>query len=300
MSREFAAIAAIIAAVTSSPAVAQDEVQRLEPESAWYADYAEHSCGLRRLFGGEGKRVYLELRQYTPRGGIIGTIASGDFRRRSNLRNLQITFQPDTAPLERVQPIQVSADDIGEGILFNAWFADQQQRARFLETQANDHQAVMDQDILQSRETAIDSVRVDGLYIRDIELRTGSLGPPMQVMRDCLDNLQSYWGFDPAVQNSLSRPVRSFEMHEWSRALMRQYPRNLLNSGQQAYVRARVNVSADGTPTDCLAQTDFNNEAFNKLACDLLLEHGRFEPALDAAGEPVDSYWATAVRYQIQ
>lgn len=65
--------------------------------------------------------------------------------------------------------------------------------------------------------------------------------------------------------------------------------------GQQGRVNVRLLVAATGRPTDCKVVRSYNEPAFDKLACEKLLRYGRFEPALDASGTAVPSYYATTV-----
>lgn len=74
----------------------------------------------------------------------------------------------------------------------------------------------------------------------------------------------------------------------------------MLRDGQQAMLRVRLGVSAQGAPTECHMQLRMAEEDFEGTACEDLLEHARFEPALDAGGKPIASYWITAITYIVR
>ena len=83
------------------------------------------------------------------------------------------------------------------------------------------------------------------------------------------------------------------------REIIDNYSNRMLWLGRQAHVRVRLDVDATGMPIGCHIQNAFNNEHFEEEACETLLKKARFEPALDAAGEPIASYWGKVIIYTI-
>ena len=294
-------IAALAVGLTSTAAAAQDgDTVRLAPAAPWAVDYAEQSCGMRRVFGAEGNQVYLELRQFSPGGEFVTTLASKDMRRRSRLNRLAVTYLPDTGPDRDFTPMLVKLENFGEGAIINTVLLDADQRARLKALGLGaDPTEVIEFQAVQTREAAVEGVEVEGFFTDPVVLETGSLKPVMDVMRDCMDGLVTYWGFDPEQQRALTVAVKPDGIDDWARELQRRYPAPQLRDGAQAYVRVRMNVGADGNATACAVQSDFNDEAFNTLACELLMRHARFEPARDAAGNAVASFWTTGIVYKI-
>ena len=301
MKSVLAGLAALAVALTPNVATAQDDhALRLAPSMPWSVDYGEQSCGARRTFGTDDHKIYLELRQYAPGGEFVTTLASDDFRRRSRANRMAVTYLPDTEPARDLDPILIDTEGFGEGLMFNTTLLNADQRARLVALgEGADPSQVVNAEIMDAREAAVEGIALDGLFTEDVVLDTGSLKPVMSVMRDCLDGLVTYWGFDPEQQRNLSEPVKPRGIEEWARELQRRYPGTQLRKGAQAYVRVRMNVDAAGGPTACAVQSDFNDTTFNTLACNLLMEHARFEPARDAQGNAVASFWTTAIRYKI-
>lgn len=279
---------------------AQQEPVRLAPSMNWNLDYAEDSCALRRLFGPEGQQVFLTLRQYGPSAEPTMTVSSADFRRRGSLRDLAITFAPDDAPDTDHMPMAIEVEGFGEGVLVSTSLYRASQR-EFSSALLNSQQialAVAD-EVRDAREAEIDGIAISGLFRQPVFLETGSLHRAMTAMRSCIDELLNHWGVDAEAHRSLLRPVQPVDQERWARELIERYPSNLLRRGEQAYVRIRLNVSVEGRATSCAVQSRLNDAEFDELACELLIQHSRFNPALDGNGDPIPSFWQTAVIYAI-
>lgn len=146
--------------------------------------------------------------------------------------------------------------------------------------------------------------RVEGLIVRDafnrnLYLHTGELGAPMQAMQKCLDELYSHWGIDVEAHRTLSRPVRPLNFDDFSQRIRQDYPKAMISKRLEGYLRVRLSVSADGRPTACHLQSPLNDETFNRTACDTLMEHAQFSPALDAVGRPIASFFQTSIVYRL-
>lgn len=134
------------------------------------------------------------------------------------------------------------------------------------------------------------------LPTRMITLNLGSMGPPMAALRKCTEGLVKEWGLDPAQQEALpTRPMPKSSPGRWLHSS--DYPRESLATGQQAIVRFRLMVNAAGTVTNCSVQSAIAKGNFAALTCDLLKRRARFDPARDATGTTVGSYYVGKVRW---
>jgi len=69
--------------------------------------------------------------------------------------------------------------------------------------------------------------------------------------------------------------------------------------GARRLVRIRLDVDAAGAISDCyVARTD--QPEFAAPVCKAILKRGRFDPALDAHGQPVRSYRVIGFRFEIE
>lgn len=59
--------------------------------------------------------------------------------------------------------------------------------------------------------------------------------------------------------------------------------------------QVRVMVSAAGEPTACHIHFPTLEEEVNDRICEQIMENAEFQPALDAQGEAIASYWLVPV-----
>jgi len=73
----------------------------------------------------------------------------------------------------------------------------------------------------------------------------------------------------------------------------------MVRIGRQASLRVRLDVAPDGMPSGCHMQVDYNEDDFERVACQQLMRYARFAPALDKDGQPIASFYQTAIHYQL-
>ena len=118
----------------------------------------------------------------------------------------------------------------------------------------------------------------------------------MAALRKCTEELVKEWGLNPAQQEALpARPMPKSSPGDWLHSS--DYPRESLAMGQQAIVRYRLMVDAAGAVTNCAVQSAIAKGNFAELTCELLKRRARFDPARDATGTAVGSYYVGKVRW---
>lgn len=65
------------------------------------------------------------------------------------------------------------------------------------------------------------------------------------------------------------------------------YPAQALRAGAEGRVSVSLSVSSTGKVTDCRIVSGTGNAALDAATCRLAIRNGRFEPARDAAGNPM-------------
>lgn len=278
---------------------AQAETITLEPHSNWTLDYGDDSCALRRDFGGAESPVFLEMRQYSPDSSMQMLVASAHHTRRRNSsdyrrqRTRQIRFLPDEEGRSADGFYINFPDDIG-GITFTATL----RTAEYLPS-AEVPRPEWPDAARDEREAQVYAIEIANVFRDDLILQTGRLHAPMEAMRTCLDELLTHWGVDVEAHRTLTRKAVPLNMVEWAREVQEVYPRSMLNGREQASLRIRLDVSPEGRATGCHMQTRLGEEEFEHTACRILMANARYEPALDAQGQPIASYHVLQVVYQI-
>ncbi|WP_158611078.1 energy transducer TonB [Aurantiacibacter spongiae] len=307
--------AALATAAMPTGAAAQyaADWDRLAPSSHWNLDYAEDSCALRRSFGEGDDRTFLELRQFEPEGALqVIVMTKGTQMRsadellvashvRSRIARPSVSFLPETEPAEWGQPLGIHSEEWGEGVLFTSLDlrnSEQRELARAFLAEHGTGLVVSDEQ-RDVREAEIDGLAVENVYRRNFVLDTGAMQAPMSAMRQCMDELIEHWGIDAEANRHLTRRVQPRDFQSWVTRVQQQYPTAMERQNEQAVVRVRLTVSPEGRATDCAVQTDISNPLFDEAACEVLLRHSRFDPALDADGDPIASYWVKTIVYRI-
>lgn len=73
------------------------------------------------------------------------------------------------------------------------------------------------------------------------------------------------------------------------------YPVSALKLRMEGRVVTRSTVSVDGTLRDCAIIESSGHDLLDEVTCKLLLKRARFSPALDRAGQPIESSYVYRV-----
>ena len=280
---------AFAALITSQAAASAPKVPvPFKPVDRWNIDYSDDSCALRRGFS-DGKRlVSLEMRQFAPGITFYLTIASGDIAMDSGIP--KAGFAPGIAMRAINPPLYLRYSPKVTGMQWSDRLLTDE------ELQVAAKGAYWDPVIRDRREAQVTGLNLGG-RLPLMFLQTGAMLRPMQAMRACLDELMTHWGIDAKVQHTLSRAVTPFEFEKWVPKIQATYPSAMLNEGKSGSVRVRLIVDEAGKPTTCHMQMKSQDPAFEKTACEKMLKHARFLPALDANGKAVTSYYTNTINY---
>jgi hypothetical protein len=287
--RSLFTLAAVLLAQWSLPAAAQSSAPlQMAPLSPWTVDYAEDSCVLRRSFAVGADQTVLELRSFGMRNVFEITVAGRTISGSS--RSVRTRFEPDDAYYSPTDAVFLSA-----GELPAVRFTDSFREAAFkggptLETDWPDAER-------DAREHSITALTVAGIASRDLTFQIGAMGQPMAALRSCVDDLLTQVGVDPAVQRSLSRRARPIDQMAWARRLQRNLPPAVLRAGRSGRAFLRLLLGPDGKPTTCAPLRTSGAAGFPEYACDTTLKYARYEPALDANGQPVGTVVFSTVLY---
>lgn len=282
--RQFVSGAALALAILSSPAAAAP-ARQFEPASQWQVDNEPQICRLSRSYQSGADKVEIRLEQFRPGMAVQATLI-GDaflkvpddvlFKFKVRLGRLGQPF--DAAPMNLTMP---------DG-----------RRALLL------RQIYLSDGVPANKEAwpaAADLARVDELgftapRMGEVTLQTKSLARAMEEMRRCHDRMLTDWGYDPAVQSSLSRqPVPLGSPGLWIRP--KDYPQEQLRRRADSLINLRLDIDASGAVKACHVPRAFTPQDFSQVTCGRIIQKARFAPALDSAGQPVASYYVSSVTW---
>lgn len=278
-----------LAAMPVSPASAKPV--EIAPSTPWNADYGEGRCRLTRLFGEGESRHLLFIDQYGPSEAFGLTVAGPAYRRFGNRQRTALRFYDSQRP-HRTEPYTGEVDGFGTGVIYSNVSLEH----------GTDHEE--DEEASASLPQLdirfADQARFVGLLQRasEVRLMTGPLGKAFAELNKCTQGLVNSWGVDAAAHLAATRAPRWTNQDAVVRRIQANYPRSALGAGQQGIVRMRVIIDQAGAVEQCTLLNVTQADKLQSPACEAMRE-ARFEPALDASGQPMRSFMTTSIAYQI-
>lgn len=310
--RFIASTAAATLALCPSAALAAKDPLTLKPISAWQVDYAEDRCRLIRKFGDEENTVFAVFDRYGPgesfRLTLAGEPVRGPRAARSNLSTRIASPEPLLALSVRFGP----HEDVQKLVTYNGSFGEHSalivaESARLGPVSGTGKQPPKEVESAKlaqlamparAREKAVRYLEIGRPLSRAVVLETGSMAGPFAALDTCVEDLIGTWGVDIEKHKTLLRPaLPSNDPGTWIAS--EDYPDAMISAGQAALVEFRLNIGADGLPTACYIQSTTRPKEFDDTVCRAVMSRARFDPALDAEGKPIASYYRNSVRFQI-
>lgn len=280
---------AMLAPLTAEPGSAEPIV--LKPASAWNLDIGENRCRLNRLFGEEGNQHLLALEQYYPSEGAGVFIAGPGLKPFRSGAPTQLRLFAEQTPLTS-SPFTGTAEGFGPAVVYRSLRFDGETPSELplqdLEGRGIAHLAPPPP---QARSLTVAQGETS------VTLETGPLASALAALNQCSEDLIYSWGLDLEQHRTATRRTVFLNGQNVSNAMAERFPSDLARAEGQAIVRLRVIVSAEGKVENCLLLNQTSRPKAAAPACKAM-DKARFEPALDAQGQPMRSYYATTVTYE--
>lgn len=298
--RRFVIMLGLASCAAAPAAVLAKEPLRLAPSSKWHVNYGKDSCRLARSFGTEDDQILLTLDRFQPGPMVYLTLIGRPVSVRCAAREVTLQFGP-------VEPKQERSFSVGS--LSGGKPAVIVDRSLLLvdggpEWEATDTAKPPEERgrklpfIDPARYASVTYLAVDIRGKRPLILETGSIVAAETALAACTDDLLSGWGIDVAAHRGLSRIATPKDSPgDWLTS--NDYPMAMLHGGNQANVDFRLIVDEMGKPKSCHIQQSTRPEAFDSAVCKGIMRRATFEPALDAGGKPVASYYLNRVRFRM-
>jgi Gram-negative bacterial TonB protein C-terminal len=297
-SRLCSMLALTIVATGSFVPVKAKEPLRLSSSSKWHVDYGPDHCRLARQFGVGDQTVIAIFDKFGPGEGFRMTVAGKPVRTNTPKDEAWVQFGPAEAP----QQLPFLRGNVGTdtALLFvSSERIAPPSDAELLAIKNKEHGEWIDlAPIASSRYEAVRHMEIGKPLRQPVILETGSLRKPIETLDKCVDDLLTRWGIDVEKHKTRKQaPVPTENPGRW--ILSYDYPLDMLNAGQPALVEFRLNVGTDGKPTGCHIQATTRPKEFDDAVCKSLMRRAEFQPALDADGKPLASYWRSRVRFEL-
>lgn len=277
------------------PGLAARNPTNLHPNHPWVMQYEDDSCRLIRSFGAGNEAVVLTLSRYGPGDDFNLAIAGEPVRLRRNNAPLRLQF----GEYEKQQKLRYFSGTFGERpalIGKNSLRISPLTKAE--KSLLNKRKSKWDEaklsPIAKQRYKLAEHLKISRQSRFSIILETGPLDKPFAAMDKCVDEMMAQWGIDTEKHKTLSQQVKLI-----GKPPRIVYPSDMLWRGQAAILQFRLSVNSIGKASDCHIQKTTRPREFDDAVCNKLVRLAKFEPALDANGEPIASYWRSTVVFDI-
>lgn len=265
------------------------------PVSPWNVHYADDSCRLARVFTHGNKRAILIFDQFEPGPGLQ-IIAAGEAFRGYAGRSAEATFGPQGRKISLDHVTDATLGEYGPAVMTGVSSLSPDAEAWEATTPP---MYVTPPPPTSEQERSIAWFEIRRGAQAPIRFALGPMHQTMNAMRACTDQLLTHWGIDAAAHKTLiRRAVPAANPGTW--VSNNDYPTDLVARGVQGLIQFRLSIDETGKVSQCVIQQSTRPAEFDKKVCQIMMKRARFDPALDAGGKPIKSYWRSAFRFQIQ
>ena len=290
----------LLTSILSSATLAKPrEVRRLKPTGQWVLNYADESCQLGRDFGEGPDKVTLILYQLQPGDDFKLTFVGSIMEPAPSARSGSLKFGPNEAESDVYFIEGTSGKDRILMIDGTERLAPLTEIDKRLFGPAHRDRTFFRLDpIGPEREKAATWLALKNIMKFDLVLETGPMYAAMEALRHCTWDLVDSWGLDVEQQKTLSRKAHPKNSRSWFN--VDDYPVKMLRSDSEAIVNFRIMVDTAGRPQSCHIQVSTRPKEFDEVVCKIMMKRARFHPALDAQGQPVNSFYQSSTSFRIE
>lgn len=254
----------------AGPASAADEPLVLQPAAQWSVDFGAERCRLARPFGPEDNRHVMFIQQWAPSGGFSLTVAGPSFKRFRSQRATYVRFSADGSERETT-PFVGNSQMFGKAVIYSDFAIDPGKAgdSSIADLVARANTGLPQLDLVDAGSVEFVSLRQGK---RSVRLEVDALRDAFEIMNTCTQELVKDWGLDVDKHLSATRRASMTNFAAIARRVADNYPREALNRGEQAILRVRVLVDAQGKATDCIISNVTQTQRLDSPACRPLMQ----------------------------
>lgn len=283
-----------------SGAVAQQEPGPVfEPSSPWHLDGSEERCRLARRFGEGESSLMLFMEMHEPSAYVDIMLAGPAMDKIRSRQAVSLVFG-DLPPITVEKYTIGSLEGSGTALMTSGVSFEAPETEPKIESDGPWEDTLYEESGLpgaaSERFVGVESLSVmQGDKFR-ATIRMPNFHTALEAFDICTENFVTFWGLDLEKHKTRIRGPKWKNLKPVVRRIQQRYPAAALRAGEQGIVRFRVLVDEAGRVTDC-QQSDAT--LLDKLDSPICreMQRAQFDPALDAEGKPMRSYYASKVRY---
>jgi TonB family protein len=253
------------------PASASAQTTQKQPTGKWVVEYADKMCVLQRDYGTRSEPLVLALRAIPMGDGVTAYVLDAPTRQRGAYVWVKIGFGPSAPTIEK----QLATFDIAGFDL------------RFNET------SLKRDEIERAFGTATLSFKARKRL--NVSFAVPRLETALKALDECTVNLMDSWGFSRERQAAMAKrpellkPIFNYFSGD-------DYPNEALRKEQSGSNSARYRIDVKGRVSGCTIVESSNSASLDGALCKVL-KRVRYRPAVDRAGNPMESIGFTRMRW---
>ena len=278
--------------LAAAPAVWADDTPDVMREAStnWNIHYADDYCRLARTFGTGDDALVLMMDRFAPGDTFRITLVGEPTKIARQGGEAKIRFGPDMPE----QSLKFFSGTLNGGVPMWIFSGSVGLRPIAVNNSKGDAANI---PISEAEEAAVTQLRIGAPLRTPVVLHMGSLKEPFAALRVCTDELLTHWGIDVDRHRQMTQAVKPIgSPGDW--LTYQDYPSSMLKASKSGLVNFRLTVDERGKPIGCSIQKSTKPEGFDKAVCDALMRRARFEPARDAEGKPLVSFYINSVHFQ--
>ena len=105
----------------------------------------------------------------------------------------------------------------------------------------------------------------------------------------------------PAMANQVNeaKGASPEEIRTWASKIQQAYPAEALRKAEEGAVSMRLEIAENGRIGKCDVTTSSGSVALDEAACEGMIEHARYKPAIDADGHPTADIQSMTISYTL-
>ncbi|QFT76285.1 energy transducer TonB [Erythrobacter sp. THAF29] len=133
---------------------------------------------------------------------------------------------------------------------------------------------------------------------RILTLKTGTMGDAFSVLNQCAEQLMVSWGLDLAEQKAQTRQPKLENWRKINERLFANWPSDMIEEAWRGSVNICVLVDERGRTNGCQATNMAMTQEMQEATCNSMTR-ARFDPARDAEGKPMRSFYEMTITYRV-
>lgn len=297
MRRAILALAALSTALAAQAQPLPVEVasrtstDRLAPSSPWNLDFGENKCRLQRVFEHEGRRHAVIIEQSAPDSSFSLVLAGPALTRLKGIDELALGLNSDIPLVVNRRILPGTLPDYGSAFVLSSVSL-----TRFKPGPSGAGPQPHSAEIDVSAAAMVNRIVLANAKGKQaVSYETGNMRDVFAALNVCTSDFLVQWGLDPEQHRAYRRPHLANGL-ELTRYLQRTYPDRALEKGEGGVFGFRLIVEADGSISSCHVEA---NSAVTELdpRCADIVKIAQMEPALDAEGKPMRSFYVTKLTF---